>query len=72
MRFKGKKSALIMLMMLISLGIGSGVSADTESQISDLENEISDNEAKYEEIQNHSDESLSLLRAYDTGPCGSS
>ena len=69
MRFKSKLSLLVLLLLFMMTFTGSGVSADNNSQISDLEDEISDNEAKYEEIQNQLDEledSKDDLEAYIT------
>ena len=51
MRFRSKISMLAFLVIMMMTCTGNGVSADSKSQISDLEDEISNNEAKYEEIQ---------------------
>lgn len=69
MRFRSKLPLLAMLVLFMMTFTGSGVSADNNSQISDLEDEISDNEAKYEEIQNQLEElesSKDDLEAYIT------
>ena len=51
MRFRSKISMLAFLVIMMMTCTGNGVSADSKSQISDLEDEISNNEGKYEEIQ---------------------
>lgn len=52
MRFTRKLSILACIVIMIVMFTSSGIWADNNNQISDLEDEISDNEAKYEEIQN--------------------
>ncbi len=57
MRYKLKLSMLGLLAIFMITFTGSGVFADnSKNQISDLEDEISDNEAKYEQIQNELNE----------------